>query len=94
MDKTESILLRRIVCGTIAIETSTADLNAIYGSKIRGREGVDFIVGVATEEEIVFVELIVDPRVVGIVILRLIRADDEVVGDCYWWVPEITSLIA
>jgi hypothetical protein len=81
MGKTESILLRRIGCWTIAIETSTADLNAIYGSKVRRREGVHFIVGLATEEEIVFVELIVDPSVVGVVILGLIRADDDVVGE-------------
>ncbi len=64
MGETEGILLRHIGCGAVEVEPAAADLNAIHGSKVRRREGVDVVVGEATEEQIVVVELMVDPSVV------------------------------
>ncbi len=81
MGESEGVLLRPVGSGAVEVVPAAADFNAVDRSKCWWREGVDLIIGEATEEEIVVVELMVDPSVVGVVVLRLVRADGEVVGD-------------
>ena len=89
----EGILLGDIGCGTIEVVPAAADLNAIHGSKAGGREGVDVVVGEARRRSrLLSLKLVVDPSVVGVVVLRLVRADGEVVGrGCCWSAPETAS---
>ena len=87
MGVSPGILLGDIGGGTVEVEPAAADLNAIHGAKAGGRKGVDVVIGEARKEQIVIVKLVVDAGVVGVVVLRLVRADGEVVGetrDCYW----------
>src|ERR1700687_3582232 len=72
---TQGILLGHVGCGTVEVEPAAADLKAVHGSQTWWREGVDRVVGEACEEKVPVVQLMVDPSVVGVTCLCLVRAD-------------------
>src|SRR3981081_663872 len=80
MRETQGPLLRCVGCGAVEVVSAAADLDTIHRSKVWRREGINLVVGEAREELVVIVEPMIDPSVVGVVVLSFVWADGEVVG--------------
>src|SRR5258708_3111278 len=76
---TQGILLGHIGRGTVEVGPASANLKTIHGSQTWWSEGANCVVGEACEEQVPAVQLMVDPGVVGVTRLCLVRADREVV---------------
>ena len=79
--KAEAVLLRGVRRRTVEVKLAAADLESgrCIGSKTRRSEGVDLVVVVTGEEQIVFVELMIHAHVEAVGELRPVGAGDVVV---------------
>jgi hypothetical protein len=69
------ILLRHIGCGTIEVEPASADLKADHYSKTWWNEGVNRVICEACKKQVLFVEFVISPSIVGVAEPGLVRAN-------------------
>jgi hypothetical protein len=78
--KAEAILLGNVGRRAIEVVASARDLQAVDGPKSRRRDGIEFVVIEASEEEVLVTEAMIDADIEAVAGLSFIWADDRVVG--------------
>ena len=81
MSVSQFVLLGYISCRTVEVIPAAADLNSVLGSKSGRGEAIDSVIGEPRKDQVLVVELMIDPGVVGVVVLGLVGADGEVAGE-------------